>query len=246
VSVIWDFSGGVVQSATLASPPTVNPTLVISNGVGAELTNALNHAYLSVDLPGIPTDVVAMDSGGQVQVIWNAGPQAGPEITTTTITATPLAPAGPPVQAVIDGPAKLAFIALAPMTMYSIVIVSSDAAGSGPPSAPIKFLTGGTAVTPPGPTNVSAWWTGQLPPGSSLGVHWTASVAGPNTIDQYEVLVVWHDGDNPGGTYDQTVGGQTLNAYFAVDNTSDWRIKVRAHDAAGWGTWSSPITIGGV
>jgi hypothetical protein len=147
---------------------------------------------------------------------------------------------------VVNGPATSALIALAAQTTYRIVVVNTDLEGSGPPSRGIRLFTGGTVVTPPAPTQVSAWWTGQLPPGLSLAVHWNASASGANTVDMYEVSVVWQDGDNHGGTYDQTVSGQAFYAYFAVDNTSDWKIEVRAHDAAGWGAWSTPIVIGGV
>ncbi len=246
VAVTWDFAGAVVSTSTLASAPAVNPTLVVTNGAGAVLTNANNQAYLGVSLPGMPTSLVATQVGGQVQLSWIPGPQAAPEITSTTITAIPVRPPGPPIQAIVNGPAMSALISLAPQTGYYISVVNNDLAGSGPPSAFVRFFTAGIAVAPPAPTQVTAWWTGQLAPGLSLGVHWMASASGANIVDSYEVRVVWHDGDNPGGTYDQTVSGQTLSAYFAVDNTSDWRIQVRAHDAAGWGDWSPLITIGGV
>jgi hypothetical protein len=246
LAVTWDFSGTLSTSSILAAAPTVDPTLVVSNGAGAVLTNSQNHAILSVSLPGLPTHVTATQMGGQILVSWLPGPEAAPEITSTTITATPADTALPPVQAVVTGPAMSALIVLAPATSYYIVVVNNDLAGSSPPSSAARFVSGGSATPPPAPTNVMAWWTGQLAPAPSLGVHWNASQAGPVTIDSYEVLVVWQDGDNPGGTYDQIVGGQTLSTYFAVDNTSDWRIKVRAHDVAGWGPWSPPMTIGGV
>ena len=113
-------------------------------------------------------------------------------------------------------------------------------------TTPVTFSTGADAMPPPPPTSISAWWTGQVAPGLSLGVRWAASAAGTNTVDSYDVRVIWQDGDNPGGTYDQVVSGQTQTAYFAVDNTSNWSIQVRAHDAAGWGAWSTSIVIGGV
>ena len=69
---------------------------------------------------------------------------------------------------------------------------------------------------------------------------WDAAPAGDSPTDQYQVA-----GSDGGGTFAQTVSGSTLTATFGVSDIPEWRVQVRAHDAAGWGPWSTTYTLGG-
>jgi len=44
----------------------------------------------------------------------------------------------------------------------------------------------------------------------------------------------------------QAVSGTMLSASFTVDYIPNWRVSVRAHNAIGWGPWSSGVTLGGL
>jgi hypothetical protein len=71
---------------------------------------------------------------------------------------------------------------------------------------------------------------------------WKAARSGDSPTDRYQITISGSDG---GGTYTRSVSGSTLTATFAVNDIPDWRIKVRAHDVAGWGPWSASYTLGG-
>jgi hypothetical protein len=74
-------------------------------------------------------------------------------------------------------------------------------------------------------------------------VSWNAAVPGDSPIDQYQITITGSDG---GGTFTQTVPGTALTASFTVDYIPDWTVTVRAHNAAGWGPWSTRFTLGGL
>jgi hypothetical protein len=46
--------------------------------------------------------------------------------------------------------------------------------------------------------------------------------------------------------FTQTVSGTTLTASFTVDYIPNWSVIVQAHNALGWGPWSSAVTLGGL
>jgi hypothetical protein len=71
---------------------------------------------------------------------------------------------------------------------------------------------------------------------------WTAAAGGDSPVDQYQIQIRGSDG---GGMFIQTVDGSTLSAFFSVSDIPDWSVTVRAHDAAGWGSWSARYVLGG-
>ncbi|HTP47975.1 MAG TPA: fibronectin type III domain-containing protein [Casimicrobiaceae bacterium] len=79
-------------------------------------------------------------------------------------------------------------------------------------------------------------------PTRSLFASWTAAVPGDSPTDSYQITINGSDG---GGTFTQAVPGSTLTATFAVSDIPDWSVKVRAHNAAGWGPWSARFVLGG-
>jgi hypothetical protein len=98
---------------------------------------------------------------------------------------------------------------------------------------------------PQAPTGVKVRWTFPDPSGATdtLVATWIAAVPGDSPIDQYEIIINGSDG---GGTFTQTVPGTTLTASFTVNYIPNWTVKVRAHNAAGWGPSSTPFTLGGL
>ena len=263
VAVTWDFAGAVRSYTRLtAAPAGLSPTFSAFDAHGDQVYNVLTainvlpanctvgntsyctyRAYLNVVLPAAPTGVTATPVGGQFQVGWVPDPAAAAQITSSTVTATPVGSTAPVVTATVSGPATSALIGpLQPQTTYQIVVVNTDAAGSSPASSPITVTTSASAVVPSAPTGVSAHWTTPGVPGDKLSASWSAAVPGDSPIDQYQITISGSDG---GGTFTQTVSGSTLSASFAVDDIPDWTIKVRAHNAAGWGPWSAPIVLGG-
>jgi hypothetical protein len=134
---------------------------------------------------------------------------------------------------------------LQPQTTYLITVVSTTLSGPGPASYPLSVTTSPPTQPPGAPTGVSATWTNQNPSGptDTFIVTWNAADPGDSPIDQYQIQAT--DLDH-GTSVTQTVSGTTLTASFTEDWVPDWSIKVKAHNAFGWGPWSSAYTLGGL
>jgi fibronectin type III domain protein len=255
-----DFSGAVRSTAALSATPVVSPTFSATDANGDSVYNVLNavniasskctvqnttycmyRAYLTVPPPGAPTGVTAVQVGDEFQVSWT--PAVNPAvITSSTITATPVGSTAQVVSATETGSATTGFVgSLQPMTTYQIIVVSTDAGGSSPPSSPITLTTQPATVVPSAPTNVTAHWTAPGAANDQLVASWTAAVPGDSPTDQYQITISGSDG---AGTFTQTVAGSVLTASFS-DDIPDWSIKVRAHNAAAWGPWSATFVLGG-
>jgi hypothetical protein len=187
--------------------------------------------------------VGAIQVGDQFQVSW-ATPLANPlVIMSSTITATPVNSSAPALTVTVSGSATTGLIGpLQPSTSYQITVVNADPGGSSAPSSAYPASSRAASTPPSAPTNVAAHWTAPGSPGDMLVVTWAAAVAGDSPVDQYKVTITGSDG---GGRFIQTVSGATLTASFSVSDIPDWRITVRAHNAAGWGPSSTPIVLGG-
>jgi hypothetical protein len=261
-AVTWDFSGDVRSSARLTAAPAVSATFSATDANGDQIYNTLNavnvvpsactvanttyctyRAYLTVPAPGAPTSVAAIQVGDEFQVSWKPSTPNATVITSSTITATPIGSTAQIVTATETGSAETGFVGpLQPLTTYQITVVSTDAGGSSPPSAPITATTQPASVPPSAPTGVTARW---LSPGAvpdTLMATWAAAVPGDSPTDQYQITIRGSDG---GGTFTQSVSGSTLTASFSVNDIPDWSVSVRAHNAAGWSPWSAPFLLGG-
>jgi hypothetical protein len=253
--VTWGFDGSTVSDSMLSSTPIVNPTFTAYDAHGDHVynqavagvvdgTQVYTQAYLIVLVPVVPTNVMVTRSGGQFQVSWKddrTAPRA--LITSSTVTATPVNSTASAVTASVSGNDASALIGpLQPHTTYQITVASADAAGSSAASARVSIATGASTIPPGSPTGVSAYWTAPGSPGDTLVASWKAAPPGDSPTDEYQITIAGSDG---GGTYTQTVSGSTLTATFAVNDIPDWTIEVRTHDAAGWGRWSAPYTLGG-
>jgi hypothetical protein len=64
-------------------------------------------------------------------------------------------------------------------------------------------------------------------------------------VTAYQVTIRIYDGDTT-GSFSQIVRGSARTATFAgADDIYDWSVQVRAHNAAGWGPWSTQFILGG-
>jgi hypothetical protein len=263
VGVTWDFAGTVSSYAKLTSAPAgLDPSFSATDSHGDRVYNVLSavnvqpaactvgnttycsyRAYLSVPVPLAPTGVTAAAEAGQYRVSWTPDPQAAGQITSSTVTATPAGSTAPVVTATVTGSAASALIGpLQPLTTYQITVVNTDAGGSSPASSPVTITTPASMVKPSAPTGVAGRWTAPGAPGDTLVAGWSAPSSGDSPIDRYQVTISGSDG---GGTFTQTVPGSARSASFAVSDIPDWTIRVRAHNAAGWGPWSARALLGG-
>ena len=120
--------------------------------------------------------------------------------------------------------------------------MNTDAAGSSPPSDPVTLTTPVSTIPPGAPTGVAARWTAPGAPGDTLLATWHAAAPGDSPTNRYRITITGSDG---AGTFTQAVSGSRLSASFAVSDIPDWTIRVRAHNAAGWGPWSAKARLGG-
>lgn len=264
VSATWDFAGSVVSSARIAGPPTsLDPAFTVTDGSGDTVYNRLSainvapancsvgntsyctyRAYLTVPLPGAPTGVTVSPASGQYLVAWTPAAAGAAAVTSSTVTATPVASSAPVVSATASGTGTSVLLGpLVPQTTYAITVAATDAAGTGRASTAVTITTPASAIVPSAPTGVAAQWTAPGLPGDTLVANWLAPTsAGDSPIDAYEVTITDSDA---GTTVTQSVGGSSLSASFAVSDVPNWTVQVRAHNAAGWGPWSAAVTLGG-
>lgn len=262
IGVTWDFGGAVVSSAALATPPSVDPSFSTVDANGDHLFNVLAtsidpstcsvgnttyctyRAYLDVPAAAAPTILDATQVGDQFQLSWQPAPAIPAVITSSTLTATPVASGAPVVTSTVAGSATTGLVGpLQAATTYQITVASNDAGGSSPPSAPVTVTTHAASIPPSAPTGVTAHWTAPGYPTDSLVATWVAPDPGDAPIDKYRIKIV---GSDLGGTFTQTVSASTLTATFAVSDIPDWSVSVKAHNAAGWGAWSKKFLLGGV
>jgi hypothetical protein len=246
MSVTWDFGATVGTYAKLAAPPPgIDPSMVYTDAHGAteyttcSSTGTACHAWLTVPMPGAPTNVQATLSAGQYTISWTPDPATAGLITGSTITVVPsggtaviVAPVNGTVTSALIGP-------LAPSTTYSVTVTNTDAAGTSPASDPIQVITGAAKTRPGAPKSVVPQWLGP----SYLNVSWSAPAnPGDSPIDQYQVKAKPYDADPgaPGVTLFM-VDGSMMSTQLSLDGNYDWAIRVRAHNAAGWSAWSTRV-----
>lgn len=247
VSATWDFAGNVLSSVHLTSAPGEFVTFTFTDVYGDQLYNTGNLMYLGIPTPNAPNVATAVQSGDQFAVSWTLAPNVNPvAVTSSTITATPVNPPGSAVTTNIGGSATNGLVGpLQPQTTYQVTVVSTTLGGTSPASAPLNVTTNPASTLPSAPTGLTAVWQVADPTTSTdtLIAAWHAADGGDSPIDQYQITINGSDG---GGTFTQTVSGTTLTAYFSIDWTPNWSVKVRAHNTVGWSPWSNTVTLGGL
>jgi hypothetical protein len=245
-AVTWDFLGNAVSYTVLSSAPTVDPTFTDTDAYGDTIYNTGTAAYLVVPRPSAPIGVTAAQSGDEFQVSWTPTGVNPAAIMSTTLTATPVNSTAPILTAIVTGTATNGVIPLLqPSTTYLIRVATVTVTWTGPASNPISVTTEGATQLPGAPTGLTAHWLNPDPSGSTdtFTANWQAADPGNSPVDQYFVRIT--DSDT-GATFTQSVDGATLNASFTEDWNPNWSIVVQAHNAAGWGPWSSPFMLGGL
>jgi hypothetical protein len=236
--------GNVLSAAQLATIPIVDSTFTASDANGDQLHNTGTAAYLSVPAPGSPTDVTAVQTGDQLEVTWTLAPVIPAVITSSTLTATPVDSTAPILMATVAGSAVTELIGpLQPQTTYQITVVSTTIGGSSLPSDPITVMTVPASVVPSAPTGVTAIWIAPEETTATLVASWNAADPGNSPVDKYQIRIKDFDS---GVVLRQTVPGTILTGALTVSSVPDWTVTVRAHNAAGWSTWSAPFTLGGL
>lgn len=244
VAVTWDFAGKALTWTKLAVAPTVDPHFSATDAYGDTVYNTGTAAYLTVPAPAAPTGVTAVQLGDEFQVAWTPNGVNPSALSSSTLTAAPVSSTALILTTNVGGAVTTGLIGpLQPETTYQIIVVNTTIGGSGVPSAPIFATTTAASVVPSAPTGVTARWGAQGATTATLLASWRAAIPGDSPIDQYEILITGSDG---GGTFSQIVSGTSLTASFTVDYIPDWRVTVRAHNAAGWGSWSTSFTLGGL
>jgi hypothetical protein len=252
-AVVWNYAGAALSASKLTSAPTgLNLTfsVVAQHGTGlyesifAIVYNHLGSAYALVTAPGAPTGVTATQVEDHFQVNWTPAVATEPIVSSSVVTATPIESAAPVLTATVSGAGSTVPIGpLQPQTTYQITVVNTDPGGSSPPSA-ITVTTPPSTVPPSVPSTVTAHWTNPGEPGDMLAAAWSEGSPGDSPIDHYQVRITEIEDGSP-ATFTQEVSGSTLNATFQVNDIPNWHVYVRAHNAAGWGPWSAPFTLGG-
>jgi hypothetical protein len=200
-------------------------------------------------LPAAPTNVTETRTGDSFDVGWTPDPVTATAITSSTVTATSTDLALPVLTATVLGHAASAILpGVEPLTTYSIVVTESDATGTSPASDPLLVDTPASTVRPSVPTGIHAAWATTSGDGTGeMIVYWTASLPGDSPVDTYQVKIAAHDADPPTPSpQTNSVGGTATEDVFTAQFVDDWSIQVRAHNAAGWSSWSTAIVLGGL
>jgi Fibronectin type III domain len=245
-AVTWDFAGTVVSSTVLSNAVTVSPTFIAADGYGDTIYNLGAAAYVVVPVPAAPTGVSAAQVGDQFVVAWAPNGVNPAAVTSSILTATPVNSTAPLLTTTVTGSAMTGVVpTLQPATTYQVTVVNTTIGGPSPASSPLLVTTVPASVPPSAPAGVTAAWTVLDPTGTNdtLVTTWQAAVAGDSPIDLYQVTIAGSDG---AGTLTQTVSGTTLTASFTVDYIPNWSVTVQAHNASGWGPWSSAFRLGGL
>jgi hypothetical protein len=198
-------------------------------------------------VPASPTGVSAVKVGDALNVSWTPAAATAAAITSSTVTLTPAgAPGGSPVTLRLAGPGTAALVGpVAPVTTYLITVANSDVSGSSAPSAVVEYTTPASSQPPAAPSQVRTWWLFPSEPIGSFLVGWSEAARGDSPVDSYQITATPLEAEvaSPLSNIEPATSRETE---FTGNSETPWTILVRAHDAAGWGPWSAPVTRGGL
>jgi hypothetical protein len=198
-------------------------------------------------LPGQPTGVQASRVGDRLVVSWVPAAATQGYVTQTQIVATPVGnPAVPPASGNIGGTAKIGTVGVVePNVTYRIGVISDDAAGAGIESEAIEYTTPPSTVAPSAPTELRTWWLSPSEPIGTYAVAWAEPTPGDSPVDEYEIQAVPVETEEA-KTITLYEPASSTETEITGDSETQWKVTVRAHNAAGWGTWSAVVERGGV
>jgi fibronectin type III domain protein len=91
-----------------------------------------------------------------------------------------------------------------------------------------------------------AYWIASGTPGALI-VSWSPGSPGDSPIDEYQVNATTTESQEVGGSpQTQNVPGSSSEVELYLYSEYPWTIILRAHNAAGWGPWSVPVTVPGL
>ena len=221
---------------TELSVEDLNLAFTVSTYPAAAQLNRASHTAtvpVSVVRPpaaAAPTHVKATQSDDQLEVTWKPAFATAAYISVSQIVATPVSGSDAPVlTGSVSGTATRGEVqGLLASTTYSITVTNNDGGGAGASSRPLLFKTHRATIPPAAPAITYAW--------GYADVRWSAPSAGNSVIDTYEVLAT-----GGGQKIVSYVSGSTLSAYLSPRPADILTVKVRAHNAAGWSRWSTPV-----
>jgi hypothetical protein len=210
--------------------------------------NNVSHSFSdSVDIgvppiPSAPQNLQVSQTGPNLQVSWSPPATGLSSLLRSTVTATPSG--GSPVTVVVPSGVTSAVVPnVQPSTNYSVSVTSTSYTGTGP-AATMTFMTEAPTVAPGAPQSVSAAWTSVDSP-ANLAVSWGATDPGNSPLDSFEIRAV---PVNAGTTsaLDAVISAPASAYTFGnAANSVSWQLNVRAHNAAGWGPWSTTVVVPG-
>jgi hypothetical protein len=225
------------SAAVYAETVTVGTTVAQQNKVSHSFSDSVNIGVPPV--PSSPQNLQVSQSGPNLQVSWTPPATGTSSLLRSTITATP--PTGSPISlAVPPGTTSGVLTNVQPSTTYSVTVTSTSYTGTGPAAA-LSFTTEAPTVPPGAPQSVSAAWTSEDTP-ASLTVSWGTTEPGNSPTDSFEIQAV--PVSSPTTLPLEAVIPAPASAYiFSADNEVSWQVSVRAHNAAGWGPWSTAVVV---
>lgn len=226
VTLALTMTEGTAQTLTLAFSTAPYPAASQLNLVSH--TASVGVTVIRPPAAAAPSGVAVTESGDQLNVQWTPAPATAPYISASVITVTPVGSTAPVLTAVVPGATTSGAVpGVVASTAYSVTVANNDAGGPGATSQPASFTTGPATIVPGAPTIAYYWGYAAL--------RWVPTSSGNSVIDEYEVLATG------GQTLTTYVSGSTLSAYLAPAPSDLLTVKVRAHNAAGWGPWSKPV-----
>jgi hypothetical protein len=219
---------------------------MVTVGTTVAQQNKVSHSFSdNVDIgvppvPGAPQNLQVRQTGPNLEVSWAAPTTGSSSLLRSTITATPRT--GSPFTLVVPAAVTSGLLAnVAPSTTYAVTVTSTSYTGTGPAAAE-SFTTEVPTVAPGAPQSVSASWTSTDSP-ANLSVSWGSTVPGNSPIDRLEIRAL---PVNSGTTSPLDVvisAPATAYSFGNANNSVSWQVTVRAHNAAGWGPWSTAVLV---
>jgi chitinase len=223
-----------------AETVSVATSLPQQNRVAHSFSDEINIGVPPV--PAAPTTVQVSQTDANLDVSWTAPSTGSSSVVKSTITAVPSS--GATLMAVVAGELTSGSIDNVQASMtYSVTVTSTSYAGTGPASSAVSFTTEVPTVPPGVPPSVTASWAGSSP-GANLVVAWGATNTGNSPIDSYEIHAVAVNSETTPPPLDAvTPAPASSYSFVSPDSTVNWQVTVRAHNGAGWGPWSAPVTV---
>ena len=188
-------------------------------------TDEATASWIVHTVPDAPAHVSASAGDRSAAVSWTPAAGNGSPVTGYTITASP-----GDHSVTVDGDTHTAAVpGLVNGTAYTVTVTATNAAGTGPASAPSSPVT--PAGVPDAPAHVSA-----SAGDGSAAVSWTPAAGNGSPITGYTITAT-------PGDHSVTVDGDTHTATVpGLDNGTAYTITVTAANAAGTGPASAPST----